>query len=77
MQKMKTSRPVKAKTTKVVPPPLSKEDQELFAAKETPGKMKYAPRMKVGEPKLGSSITVETVGLGNLRVITQNGNTNV
>ena len=74
---MKTSRPVKTKTTKAVPPPLSKEDKELFEAKETPGKMKYAPRMKVGEPKIGSSITVETVGLGNLKVITQNGNTNV
>jgi len=77
MQKMKTSRPVRAKTTKAVSPPLTKEDKELFEAKETPGKMKYAPRMKVGEPRLGSSITVETVGLGNLKVITQNGNPNV
>ena len=55
MQKMKTSRPVKAKTTKVVPPPLSKEDQELFAAKETPGKMKKEGQHKdsnftVGQP---------------------------
>ena len=74
---MKTSRPVKAKRTKAVSPPLTKEDKELFEAKETPSKMKYAPRMKVGEPKIGSSITVETVGLGNLKVITQNGNTNV
>tara|TARA_R100001530_G_scaffold66028_1_gene47253 strand:- start:499 stop:705 length:207 start_codon:yes stop_codon:yes gene_type:complete len=68
---------VRAKTTKAVSPPLTKEDKELFEAKETPGKMKYAPRMKVGEPRLGSSITVETVGLGNLKVITQNGNPNV
>ena len=77
MQKMTPSKPKRARKTKAVPPPLSKEDKELFEAKETPGKMKYAPRMKVGEPKIGSSITVETVGLGNLRVITQNGNTNV
>ena len=74
---MSASRPVKAKKTKAVSHPLTKEDKELFEAKETPGKMKYAPRMKVGEPKLGSSITVETVGLGNLKVITQNGNPNV
>ena len=77
MQQMKASRPQRAKKTKAVPPPLSKEDKELFEAKDTPGKMKYAPRMKVGEPKLGSSITVTTVGLGNLEVITQNGNPNV
>ena len=42
-----------------------------------PTKMKYAPREKVGTPKLGSPITVNTVGLGNLEVITQNGYTNV
>ena len=74
---MKASRPQRAKKTKAVPPPRSKEDKELFEAKETPGKMKYAPRMKVGEPKIGSQIVVETVGLGNLKVITQNGNPNV
>ena len=77
MQKMTPSKPQRAKKTKAVPPPLSKEDKELFEAKETPSKMKYAPRMKVGEPKIGSQIIVETVGLGNLKVITQNGNTNV
>ena len=74
---MKASRPVRAKKTKAVPPPLSKEDKELFEDNQATGKMKYAPRMKVGEPKLGSSITVTTVGLGNLEVITQNGNPNV
>ena len=42
-----------------------------------PTKMKYAPREKVGTPKLGSPVTVKTVGLGNLEVITQNGYTNV
>ena len=77
MQKMTPSKPKRARKTKAVPPPLSKEDKELFEAKETPSKMKYAPRMKVGTPKLGSSITVTTVGLGNLEVITQNGNPNV
>ena len=74
---MTASKPQRAKKTKAVSPPLSKEDKELFEAKEPPSKMKYAPRMKVGEPKLGSQITVETVGLGNLKVITQNGYTNV
>ena len=42
-----------------------------------PAKMKYAPREKVGTPKLGSPVTVKTVGLGNLEVITQNGYTNI
>jgi len=74
---MTPSKPKRVRKTKAVSPPLSKEDKELFEAKETPGKMKYAPRMKVGEPKIGSQIVVETVGLGNLKVITQNGNTNV
>jgi len=42
-----------------------------------PTKMKYAPRDKVGTPKLGSPVTVKSVGLGNLKVITQNGYTDV
>ena len=46
-------------------------------AMDEPSKMKYAPREKVGTPKLGSPVTVKTVGLGNLEVITQNGYTNV
>jgi hypothetical protein len=46
-------------------------------AMDEPTKMKYAPREKVGTPKLGSPVTVKTVGLGNLEVITQNGYTNV
>lgn len=74
---MTASKPQRAKKTKAVSPPLTKEDKELFEAKEPPSKMKYAPRMKVGEPKLGSQVTVKTVGLGNLKVITQNGYTNV
>ena len=46
-------------------------------AMDEPAKMKYAPREKVGTPKLGSPVTVTSVGLGNLEVITQNGYTNV
>ena len=42
-----------------------------------PTKMKYAPRERAGTPKIGSPVTVTTVGLGNLKVITQNGYTNV
>ena len=75
MEKFKPSRPRKAKRTKTVTPPLSKEDKELFEEKVKENK--YAPRMKVGKPQIGRSITVETVGLGNLKVITQDGNPNV
>ena len=46
-------------------------------AMSEPTKMKYAPGEKAGTPKLGSPVTVKTVGLGNLKVITQNGYTNV
>ena len=39
---------------------------------------RYAPKMKVGTPTLGRSPNyVTTVGLGNLKVTTVNGNTNV
>ena len=75
MEKANPSRPRKAKRTKKVTPPLSKEDKELFEEKVKENK--YAPRMKVGKPQIGRSITVETVGLGNLKVITQDGNPNV
>lgn len=75
MEKVNPSRPRKAKRTKKVTPPLNKEDKELFEEKVKENK--YAPRMKVGKPQLGRSIKVETVGLGNLKVITQDGNPNV
>tara|TARA_B100000131_G_scaffold142258_1_gene138393 strand:- start:565 stop:792 length:228 start_codon:yes stop_codon:yes gene_type:complete len=75
LEKVNPSRPRKAKRTKKVTPPLSKEDKELFEEKVKENK--YAPRMKVGKPQIGRSITVETVGLGNLKVITQDGNPNV
>ena len=51
--------------------------KEKSTAIKEPSKMKYAQREKVGTPKLGASVTVKTVGLGNLEVITQNGYTNV
>jgi hypothetical protein len=45
---------------------------------ETPEPNKYAPKPKVGKPTLGRSPNyVETVGLGKLKVITANGNTDV
>ena len=45
---------------------------------ETPEPNKYAPKPKIGTPTLGRSPNyVETVGLGKLKVITANGNTDV
>ena len=73
---MKPSRPQRAKRTKKVQPPLSADDSKLFTEKETPNK--YAPKMKVGKPTISTpGQKVTTVGLGNLKVITVNGNTNV
>ena len=73
--KMQPSRPKRVRSKKVQPP-LSKEDQELFTEKEKPNK--YAPKMKVGKPTISRpGKKVETVGLGNLKVITIDGNTNV
>ena len=51
--------------------------KEKTTAIKEPAKMKYAPRDKVGTPKLGSPVTIKTVGLGKLKVITQNGYTNI
>ena len=73
---MKPSRPQRAKRVKKVQPPLSADDSKLFAEKEKPNK--YAPKMKVGKPTISTpGQKVTTVGLGNLKVITVNGNTNV
>ena len=71
MDKAQPSRPQKAKRTKKVHPPLSKEDKELFEEKPN----KYAPKMKVGKPTIKAPGTkvVTTVGLGNLQVETING----
>ena len=80
MDKVKPSRPKRVKAAPVkkeVQPPLSAEDKKLFEEKEDV-KMKYAPRMKVGGPKISApGKKVTTVGLGNLKVITIDGNTNV
>ena len=82
MDKMKAARPRRAKrATKKVQPPLSAEDKKLFEEDKEKSEMtmKYAPRMKVGSPtiKAPGSKAVTTVGLGNLTVVTQDGNTNV
>ena len=75
MDQVKPSRPKKVRTKKVQPP-LSKEDKELFSEKEKPNK--YAPKMRVGKPTISTpGQKVTSVGLGNLKVITVNGNTNV
>ena len=55
---------------------MSKEDKELFEEKEKPNK--YAPKMRVGKPTISTpGKKVTHVGLGNLEVITIDGNTNV
>ena len=75
---MKPSRPQRAKRApkKKVQPPLSTEDKELFAEKERPNK--YAPKMRVGKPTISTpGKKVTHVGLGNLEVITIDGNTNI
>ena len=75
MDKVNPSRPKRVRRKKVQPP-LSKEDKELFEEKEKPNK--YAPKMRVGKPTISTpGQKVTTVGLGNLKVITINGNTNI
>jgi len=70
------SRPKRVRKTKKVQPPLSKEDRELFSEEEKPNK--YAPKMRVGKPTISTpGKKVTHVGLGNLEVITIDGNTNV
>ena len=68
----KPSQPEAPRTSKEVEhPPTEKPILKV----ETPEPNKYAPKMKVGTPKLGRSPNyVETVGLGKLKVITVNGN---
>ena len=75
MDKVTPSRPKRVRKKKVQPP-LSKEDKELFEEKERPNK--YAPKMRVGKPTISTpGKKVTTVGLGNLEVITIDGNTNI
>ena len=68
------------RTTETADNTLSKmEEKPAVEIKvETPEPNKYAPKKKVGTPTLGRSPNyVESVGLGNLKVITANGNTDV
>ena len=71
------------KPTAVEPKRTSKPAQEIKNEKveltvETPEPNQYAPKPKVGTPTLGRSPNyVTTVGLGNLKVTTVNGRTNV
>ena len=58
----------------VVQPPTDKPVLKV----ETPEPNKYAPKKKVGTPKLGRPVNyVESVGLGKLKVETANGYTDV
>ena len=75
MDKVTPSRPKRVRNKKVQPP-LSKEDKELFSKEEKPNK--YAPKMRVGKPTISTpGQKVTHVGLGKLKVITVNGNTNL
>ena len=69
----KPRQPEAERTSKeVVHPPTEKPILKV----EEPVPNKYAPKPKVGTPKLGRSPNyVESVGLGKLKVITANGTT--
>ena len=55
-----------------------KGEESVDITVETPEPNKYEPKPKVGTPTLGRSPNYVTkVGLGNLKVITANGNTDV
>ena len=55
-----------------------KGDEGVDITVETPEPNKYGPKPKVGTPTLGRSPNYVTkVGLGNLKVTTAHGNTNV
>ena len=71
----KPTQPEAERTSKEVPqPPTEKPVLKV----EEPVPNKYAPKKKVGTPTLGRSTNyVESVGLGKLKVITANGNTDV
>ena len=86
---MKTRKRRSAKKPTAAEAPRTEEVQENTVSKmasmeaptlkvETPEPNKYAPKPKIGTPRLGRSPNyVETVGLGKLKVITANGNTDV
>jgi len=68
MEKQQPSRPRKVK---VQPPNLEEASTPVVEEGE---ENKYARRTSfIGKPTLGRAITVETVGLGNLKVITAHG----
>jgi hypothetical protein len=73
----KATRPRKARRRKPKLPEVSKpETLEVTSIepKLDPPKNMYAKKDKVGTPKIGRGVQfVETVGLGNLKVITANG----
>ena len=69
MENQTPSKPVKAKPTRLVPPPVEVSEEEIEASPN-----KYAKRVKIGKPTLGRSANfVESFGLNNLRVLTANG----
>jgi hypothetical protein len=60
-----------------VPPPLSPEELEEFQSDEPSNRYARRTRIGGGRKLIGSPTNiVETVGLGNLKVITTNGATN-
>ena len=75
--------PRRKKPTQAEPERTSKEvahppTEKPVLTVEEPKPNKYAPKEKIGKPTLGRSVNyVEKVGLGNLTVITANGNTDV
>jgi hypothetical protein len=71
MDKATPSRPKKVKTQ----PPVVEESE--VATPTSFNENKYAPRPKIGKATIGTPNRVETVGLGNLKVITTNGYTDV
>ena len=76
----KPTTPEAPRTTEAADNTLSKmEEKPAVEIKvETPEPNKYAPKPKVGTPKLGRSPNyVESVGLGKLKVTTANGYTDV
>ena len=72
MDKAIPSRPTRSK--KASAPQPSAEDTTPITDESG---NKYAPKPKIGKPTIGVPNRVETVGLGNLKVITTNGYTDV
>jgi len=74
--KRSRKKPTTADPKRTVEPAQEIKDEKVELTVETPEPNKYAPKPKVGTPTLGRSPNyVTTVGLGNLKVTTANGNT--